>query len=565
MKSKYQNRCANCGQMIWIGDEIGKDFTRNKWVHIQCVGGADISLSKKTDLDSLIFQSEANSFSGIEDTETSFTGKTDFVPSPYQEKIFDFVANGKGNAVVEAVAGSGKTTTIVKALELTKPTDKVAFLAFNKHIATELKKRAPDHVHVSTIHSLGYSVLRKLEQKPEIDNDKTGTHMDSVYPIDKSVETSLRIQNRQKRGHLRKLVSLCKATLIDYENVNEVNEMCERYGIDMNGETDEIISNLPVVMKSCEEDLETIDFDDMIYLPLVNKRLRINFEKFDFLFIDEAQDLNKSQIEFVMNSLQPQTGRIIAVGDRKQSLYGFRGADVEAIPRLIKMLDATVLPLSISYRCPKSVVAKAKEIVPQIESSETAPDGEILEIKYDTFLNEVQAGDMVICRTNAPLVKPAFEVIRRGTKSIIRGKDIGSQLVNFVERFQAVDLSSLEVMMAEYSAKEYQRLLDRGKELAAEMVMDKLETIRSVSMECRTVSELTTKLDMLFSDSNIGVVFSSIHRSKGLEADKVYILKPEIIRHPKAKFDWELEQEANTEYVAITRSKSKLIYVKDEE
>jgi superfamily I DNA/RNA helicase len=314
------------------------------------------------------------------------------------------------------------------------------------------------------------------------------------------------------------------------------------------------------------EDLSVVDFDDMIWLPLVHQRLKLNFEKFDFVFVDETQDLNKAQIEFVMNSLQPETGRIVAVGDRKQSLYGFRGADVEAIPRMIEMLNAKVLPLSISYRCPKLVVEAAKELVPQIEAFENQIDGEILEMKYPEFMNSVKVNDMVICRTNAPLVKPAFVMIRRGIKAIIRGQDIGEALINFVERFNAQDLMQLESLMAEWTEKEHSRLIEQGKELAAEMVVDKHETLMGVASQCRTVMELVEKLRMLFSDKVEGVVFSSVHRAKGLEAESVYILHRELMPHPRAKMGtWEEEQEWNTKYVAITRSKNRLIWVLEDD
>jgi uncharacterized protein YbjQ (UPF0145 family) len=234
---------------------------------------------------------------------------------------------------------------------------------------------------------------------------------------------------------------------------------------------------------------------------------------------------------------------------------------VEAIPRLIKMLNAKTLPLSISYRCPRSHVMKAKELVPQIESHESAKEGSITSLDYDKLVKAVQVGDMVLCRTNAPLVEPAFAVIRSGKKAIIRGKDIGKTIVTFIERFDTDDLGTLEILMAEYTEKECQRLLDRGKELQADALLDKMQTVMAVAKECKNVYELTTKIMTLFDDRNEGVVFSSVHRAKGLEANMVYILREELMPHPKAKQDWEQEQEKNVRYVAITRSKDTLCFV----
>jgi superfamily I DNA/RNA helicase len=114
----------------------------------------------------------------------------------------------------------------------------------------------------------------------------------------------------------------------------------------------------------------------MIWLPIV---LRLPIEKYDWVFVDEAQDLNKSQLELVHN-LVNETGRVCCVGDRHQSIYGFRGADVDAIPRLIRELnEVKVLPLTVSWRCPSSVVGLAQQLVPQFQAAPDAPEGTIEE------------------------------------------------------------------------------------------------------------------------------------------------------------------------------------------
>ena len=371
-----------------------------------------------------------------------------------------------------------------------------------------------------------------------------------------------RSTNRMKRSSMRKLVSIMKSTLVNYEIPEKVEETIEYYGIDVPEDLKaDVLSRLSDVMHRCKADTRTMDFDDMIWLPIVHN---LQLEKFHYLFIDEGQDLNNCQTQYIMRSLEDK-GRIIVVGDRKQSLYGFRGADTEAIPRLIEMLKAKVLPLSITYRCPTSHVSLAKRLVPQIESSQNAVEGTVAKISYDKFLLDIEVGDMVVCRTNAPLIKPAFTAIRRGKKAIIRGRDIGRSLIEFIDKFEASDLSQLDVLMGEYTAIEYQRLIDRSKELQAEMVMDKYETIRTVAKECKNIPDLIVKLKMLFDDSNQGIVFSSVHRAKGLEANRVFILRPDLMPHPKAKQLWETQQEDNCYYVALTRSKHDLFFVEEGE
>lgn len=491
--------------------------------------------------------------------------KRDFNPSPYQQAIFDFISFGHGNAVVEAVAGSGKTTTIVKALDLTSANSKVAFLAFNKHIAAELSKRAPDHVHVSTLHSLGLSNLRRLNSKVEIKTDKVGEILDSFWEVSKEALQNGRIDKQQRKEHfqkrlqMRKLVSISKSVLCDVSNPNAVLAMIEHYNVDIDIEImNELIDKLPAVMEQCKQREDIIDFDDMIWLPIASN---MQLEKFDFLFVDEWQDMNLCNIEFILRSIS-ETGRIIVVGDKNQSLYAFRGATPEAMDIAIEKLNATVLPLSVTYRCPSSHVELAKQLVPQLEARDNAPDGLIIEaFNYFDLAKTVQPGDMVICRTNAPLIKPAFECIRMGKKAVIRGKDIGESLVNLIERFETDDLGLFEISLSEYFEHEYQKKLDKGQEMQALELQDKVETLKFIMNECSTVTELKAKIKFLFNDLNTGVVFSSIHRAKGLEAEKVFILRPDLLPHPKASKDWEVQQEMNCKYVAETRSKNQLAFV----
>lgn len=575
--AKYKGKCPICNQ-YWYPGKATLHYVDGVLQHAKCPlpgqvsqasfnsmrkQGASVQDIRDIEEDNALGDALAVAIADVE-TEERHEIKS-FIPSQYQQAIFDFISNGSGHAVVEAVAGSGKTTTIVKALDLTPTTAKVAFVAFNKHIAQELKKRAPAHVHVSTLHSLGLSILRKYNSKIQIDDDKVGSLLEDIWPVSKEALKSGEITQSQrkvnfiKRMAMRKVVSICKSVLCDEKDANAVIATIERYGIEIDEDfTNEIIERLPEVMQKCKDNIGIVDFDDMIWLPLI---LEMKLEQFDFLMVDEAQDMNASQIKFILNSISP-TGRIVAVGDRFQSLYGFRGADTNAIQNIIDALDATVLPLSVTYRCPLSHVKQAQELVPQLEAREGAPEGVIREMDFFDLAKTLEPGDMVICRTNAPLIKPAFECIRMGKKAMIRGKDIGASLINLIKRFETNDLGQFQISLAEYFEHEYTKLLDKGKEMQALLLQDRVETLNFICNECETVADLMSKIDLLFSDNNVGIVFSSVHRAKGLEAEKVFILRPDLMPHPKAKKDWEAQQEKNCVYVARTRSKNEIIYVK---
>lgn len=627
IKSKYNSKCKRCGNFIrkdidWIEPQDVPGYDKPQWVHVQCppaLGMSALGTSVKTQ------SNYKNAPQQIEPDETLQNipvvgSKTDalidaieqsltaidsepivektFIPSVYQQAIFDAIkAMVDGVAefkhlVIEAVAGSGKTTTIEQSLKLISSHFSVAFLAFNKHIADELARRCQraglDNVFPATLHKLGLKNFKKAFPKfnafRDIEDDKVGLLLESVYPVTQKVLTqkaleqkivneddvkayikACRKQNYPRRDGMRKIVSMAKNTLIDFTMPELVKAMIDRYNMDIEEKyIDELVARLPEVMEMCKARVDKIDYNDMIWLPIV---LNLDLEKFDFLMVDEAQDMNALQIEFINRSVKAD-GHIIAVGDRYQSLYAFRGADADAIPNIIKALDAKVLPLSVTYRCPASHVRKAQALVPHLEPRDNAPEGTLIEtdsdnaIDYMDLVKHLQPGDMVICRTNGPLVKPAFECIRRGIKAVIRGKDIGSTLVNLIKRFETNDIGQFEISLAEYYEHESTKLINAGKEMKALALQDRVDTLRFILNECASVRELEAKIDMLFSDKNTGVIFSSVHKAKGLEADRVYILRPDLMPHPRAKKDWERQQELNCQYVAETRSKDTLVLVK---
>ena len=484
--------------------------------------------------------------------------KPEFTPSKYQQAIFDFVQAGTGNAVVEAVAGSGKTTTLVKALEYTDSDSDVAFVAFNRHIAKELAEQAPEHVHVSTLHSLGFGNIRAQSPRIKVENRK-------LYYIIKDMQDQYSYDDAQalyaNNSTIQRLVSLCKATLQE-PTAQVLEALCDRYGLETNGQAGLIFeATVKVFAESARQCSYRIDYDDMIWLCASG---RVPCEQFDMLFVDEAQDLNVSQIQMVLKSVR-EGGRVVAVGDRYQSIYGFRGADTSAVPNLIEALQATTLPLSITYRCPKAHVALAQQLVPHIEAAEWAIEGSIEWVSKQQFREQVQPEDAVLCRCNAPLVRPCFSLIRDGIKAVILGRDIGQNLIGLLKKVQkqarVTSLRDTMWEMQEYVRQEVDKLLDSDKGTRAQILEDKRDTILALSDGCRTVAELESRIQQVFSDDKAGVTFSTVHKFKGGEAERVFILEPGLMPHPRASQDWELVQESNLIYVAQTRSKKELYFV----
>ena len=483
-------------------------------------------------------------------------------PSPFQNEIFDFVRDGTGNGVIEAVAGSGKTTTIVMALSFTPKNADVAFCAFNKHIANELQARAPQHVHVSTLHSLGYANIRAAFGRVKVDNKKVFKIVDDIT---KTVSPDDANTIRDNLAIIVRLVSMCKATMRT-PTIENLGFIVDRYTIEVNGASSVVFETVQKAFNESMMLTSIVDFDDMIYYSSSGK---VPCRKFDFLFLDECQDLNNSQISMALKSVK-ENGRIIAVGDRWQGIYGFRGADVDAIPNIINETGASTLPLSITYRCPKSHVALAQELVPHIKAWSEAKEGVIETIGESKLCDIVQDGDMVLCRRNAPLISYAFKLLRRGIKVVILGRDIASGLVSIIAKVQKQAQTDDNVIaflraLREYQDRQVYKLERAGKNGRAQTLDDKCETIMAIAQEAQSVKGIIDRIDEIFSDIRQGVTFSTVHKAKGQESERVFLLKPgELGSTHKCKADWERQQEKNIQYVAVTRSKSELYFVESD-
>lgn len=508
------------------------------------------------------------------------------VGSPQQDRFWVEIVDGRGHIVLMARAGTGKTFSVVEAAKRALkrwPNLRVGFCAFNAHIAKELKEKVPVGCDAFTLHSLGLrAITGHLSRRPTIDDGKVRAILDRM------AEPSDRNRGKVDRALAKActaLVSLCKAYL--YEGTpHELDDILKRHDVDLSpdsaptsptGKPRSVFTNatlkprvyalVPYLLTACKQTLSVIDYDDMIWLPVV---LGLKVDTRDLLFIDEAQDMNRCQQKLAF--LVCPRGRIVIVGDPAQSIYAFRGADVLSMPRMTELLEKSergciTLPLTFTRRCPKNVVALAKAIVPDIEALPDAPDGSVEYLPEKEFSLNARPFDMVLCRTNAPLVKAAHQFLRAGKKAVLRGKDISGQIRDLIEGFGAQTIEELGDMLMRYRLAEGERLENAGK--SAQVISaheDRCDTLQVLMEGCDTLPALDSKIKKIFDskDEYGAIILSSIHGSKGLEAETVFILRPDLMPHPKAESKEDKEQEANIKYVALTRSKNRLVFVESD-
>ena len=479
--------------------------------------------------------------------------KSDIPWSPMQLEIFDFGKNTDDNLSIEAVAGSGKTTTLLEFMEICG-TRNGLFLAFNKSIADELARKVPETCKASTFHSLGFSVLRS--------NTSTRYNVDG-----RKVNSILRTQFSKPKfediGYTcEKIVSALKNSLIHPQSISPevVSHIIDNRQFDISMEdmtlvTETIADNYA---RCCDCSEGKIDFDDMVMQPLLQN---MEFPKYDAIFVDEAQDLNYLQHQ-TLERLTENGARLIAVGDTYQAIYGFRGAKHDSMEILRETFKTELLPLSVSYRCPEKVIEVARGFVPHIRARDGAPLGEVDHWEGIEELSSVSRGDMVICRNNFPLFQLAMRFLRERIPVRLRTNH-GKDLIGFVKRFDADSCADLRVKLQAWYSKEHKEASEKGKSGKLAFIEERKHIVLSFIDECTDVRDIINTLYKLL-ESKTGPILSTIHKAKGLEADTVFLLRPDLLPSKFAETDEQLQQERNLEYVAITRALSRLVYVHQE-
>lgn len=563
------------------------------------------------------------------------------------------VVRQPGHLIVDALAGTGKTFTILEACKKLQgiPTkgitgseqqeaiwkeiqrgvapQSIVILAFNSSIAQELKAKTKGihGVTAMTSHAFGLQQIAKAGIKSKLDIDaklnKTqmlteqwmidflgdeveGLHASGKYGND----VYLMVKNEWPTlfQDVERLVELCKLNLIDIDKLPSFEEQhavvlqfIGQFGIEydkrlFNPEGEEIseesgnpclVTMVADVLARSAEDRQYHNFADMVWWPT---RLRLDVRKVDLLLVDERQDLNLAQQELAIKGGR----RIILVGDIHQAIYGFAGADYKACQRMEERLSATplgckVLPLTYTRRCSHAVVELANTYKPTgLQALPEAGQGQILYDHEKTFLARLLPGDMVLCRTNAPLVAHAMRMLKERRKVRIQGREFGEELVGIVNKLDAPNCVIGIRLLAEWHEKQLHKL-NSWKFCPEDLKIalnDKWLALMALMESCDSIQEVTDTIEKLFgtrcekcnrlSKSDVckkcgheqdktGVLFSSIHRAKGLECEHpdsgVWWLRYNKCPHPSAKTIQELEQERNLCYVAITRAKNKLVLV----
>jgi DNA helicase-2/ATP-dependent DNA helicase PcrA len=489
-----------------------------------------------------------------------------------QELISENIPSKKISSILSARAGTGKTF-ILKVLAAKFPHLKILYVTFSKALADEARLsfmidgKAPDNLEIKTAHALSYGSTKKfyhasgqLQLNDYYRSEALFEYLNEPeFDLD-NVDDSDEVENiRQYRYEMRRtmldLIQKCKVNMVDPDDEEAVDEVIRYYQI---GAESVHRKHLKKSFQFSLKPSRTIDFNEMIHTALA---LNLHLPQYDLILADEIQDSSLMIMELYKRCLKPN-GFIIGVGDPKQAIFGFAGSRNEGMDIFGNMFGCEQYLLSTNFRCGKNHIALANAIVPDIRAHDNAVDGDVFTLQ-DVDYETAKPGDMFICRTNAPLVGPCLKLVKIGKKANIKGRDIAGPINTLFKKVEhltknealdkLIDMEGGELRIAE--KRKY-------KQSGLDAINDRYSIARDFLVECNDVKEAKRKLYDIFADDTPGIVFSSIHKAKGLEADNVTILKYNQVRMSRNDMtDWQREQEAHLEYVALTRPKKSITLV----
>lgn len=454
---------------------------------------------------------------------------------------------------------SGKTFTLCKLAEMTPPIKSSIFLAFNKSIAEELGQRLPRTVKASTLHSCALSSLCKAFSLNFALSDSKNFNLAKEKMNFKGVH-SKRIPGMIMK--ICRLYDLMRFNLVQ-DDVEAIISLGERYG----EEADENLAKRAIELRMLNKKIADnyflkggsgklpMDFTDMLYYATQYVH-RDDFKQYNVVMLDECQDISPLQFEVVKMCKTPR-GRLIAVGDEKQSIYSFMGSNLDSLQAIKNAPNTVTLPLSMTYRCAQDIVAEACKVFPD---GIVAAPGAVKGFVGDGTFKDAQEGDFILCRNNAPLVDAFITLLRQGKKCTILGKEFGDELVSLIDSVE--DVWGLEQVLENMISKLQKKGVKSPTKCEAyDKLNEKVNVLLSLYEYFGDLETVRSRIyDIFVENASRGITLSTIHRSKGLEADRIFFLQPELLPSKYATTELALYAEKCLQFVAITRARKSLIY-----
>lgn len=569
--------------------------------------------------------------------------------SPEQKGVEVSFLQSDDNIMMNALAGAGKTTMLKHLASFKDPAEKWIYIVFGKKNQTEAssgKGKFPNGVEVKTSHSFLGNILGKSAKMDLIDSSSLipkgygGSRMfRMVDAYMKNDSTFPRHLNWPAKISISRLANLAKNFAVipsDPGATDLLKGLIQSFTIDVTLEDNKngvpspnARDWTPQIIDKAMDMLHYSTPDNPLPEPDPNRNLfrglrdqddtlwysaiyadQISWPRYDVVLADEVQDFNRCQV-LMLQKLEEQGARIVAVGDPNQAVYRFRGGENETFDTITQNTGGAQHELPTNYRSGKNIIDYVNQNtnVHDLQAG-LQHDGEVTEgMSYDNAIMGLQdewtdgGGKLkeetaFISRVNAPLTSAAMDLLKRGMNFVVLGKNFSEELTKHISSVAGKDQNKNERVMGidqfmseliRYSEDKQKKWKGRiAKSEALSKVTEATEALTSVVSHLRemnffdqelnirvnTTRDLRTYLverfrgvdedsakkvqDMKKKDPRTFVLLTTAHKAKGMQFKRVFIVEDQLFPHPNAKNSEDLVQEGNLKYVAYTRAENEL-------
>lgn len=494
---------------------------------------------------------------------------TNHTPTPEQSAIIRAVLDGE-SIIVNALAGAAKSSTLQMAAQALPPAKFIngtcIALAFNKKIKEDLAPKLP--FLVNTINAFGQAIWFRQYGRLKVEANKLADIRKRVAP-----DTPWEVTRVVSAAKLAGLVPAGRQIMgrgILADTPENWAAIADEFDFQLDYEdprTGKMVDLLPVCRKILETSIDlaftqSIDFDDQVYMPTC---FGGQFGEWDLVFVDEAQDLSPLN-HLMLQKMKPC--QLVVVGDPLQSIYAFRGADTESMPKLQEQFELKEYRLTTCFRCAQNIVEHAQRWAPEMRFPEWAHRGVVAYMPLidwasgegaDTWsFHDLPDEITVLCRNNAPLIQLALKIYRTHKIAFINERAKTSMLSQLRKICDYKKDLKADTVVAKIQAWKI-RKLDTEDPRKHERIIDEAEALfhcaEEVAGKKGTYAQIEDLIGDLFQSKDAKILFSTGHGSKGLEWDHVLHLDPWRLPSVYARTDEALQQEENIHYVISTRAK----------
>ncbi|MCA0444994.1 MAG: UvrD-helicase domain-containing protein [Bacteroidetes bacterium] len=473
------------------------------------------------------------------------------------------IINSTGNIKINAVAGSGKTTTIIEYARTRPPSSKILYLAFNKSVKIEAVKRFADagltNVKVETAHSLAYRHVvfqNNYVVRP------------SGYKTHEIAELLGLKGNGEKHAefmvanHISKFIAyFCNSDKLKVQELNYrevVTDAKARKFVDsfyeiIEAQTRQLLSKM---------DKGEIDITHDFYLKKFQlSGIQLNY---DYILFDEGQDASAAMLDLFFR----QSATKVIVGDTHQQIYGWRFA-----VNSLEKADFKTFNLSQSFRFSQDIANLAMEILYWKNHL-----GSYHPVKISGMgTTKSVKSKAILARTNLGLLLKAIEYVTESTK--VKSIYFEGNINSYTYADDGASLYDVLHLSSGKNALIRDKLIKEMKDMAElEEYIEKTEDVQ-LGMMVDIVKEYGKDIpDILkkIKAKHVGdedkdkaeMIFSTVHRCKGMEYDSVQLVSDFITEEKLEKLiktvseedlnPAKLNEEINLLYVAVTRTKNSI-------